>query len=261
MRRLAWAVPLFSLLLLAACDSGSPGPDGPLALGIIAGNNQVGSAGAERLPDPVVGKLVREPDSGGITFHLVTPAYAQGTVVQGSPVAGAVVCAVSVEGQLEAFTPCTNTDSNGQATFFFAPGTTVGEARAEIRGTLEGEPAVFDTVVAQVEPGAVETVFLPDAAPNVDDGGAFWFPPDMFADAYGNIITPTLSITGEAFALAPPQAGSPTTRPGIVVAPGAEVGDTAILSFQRDGVEILRALAELTDSPTPDHWGVKFTRQ
>lgn len=150
MRHLALLLPL----LLAACDSVSPGSDGPLALGIVSGNYQVAPAGSEQLPDPVVGRMVRTP-SGAIVFHLVTPAYAQGTVVQGSPVAGAVVCAVNTSGELEAFTPCTNTDASGQARFFFAPGTVAGEARAEIRGTLEGEPAVFDTVVALVEPGDV----------------------------------------------------------------------------------------------------------
>lgn len=140
-------------LALVACDSATGGFDGPPALGIVSGNHQVATAGAEQLPAPVVGRMVRTP-SGGIAFHLVTPAYAnEGTVVQGSPIAGAVVCAVTTAGELTPFTPCTNTDDHGQARFFFAPGTKAGEARAEIRGTLEGLPAVFDTVVAHVEPG------------------------------------------------------------------------------------------------------------
>lgn len=183
---------LLSTLLLAACDAAGPGNDGPLALGIIAGNHQVAEAGAERLPQPVVGKMVRQP-GGGITFRLVSPAYAQGTVVNGSPVPGAVVCAVSVVGELHPFTPCTNTDDQGRATFFFTLGTVAGEARAEIRGTVENEPAVFDTVVAVVVPGAIDRIgvqtdkyyyFRPGDTIDIRDyvaGGS---------DAYGNDISP-----------------------------------------------------------------------
>lgn len=143
-----------ALVMLTACEGGLPAVDnGPLALGIVSGQNQVATAGSERLAQPVVGKLVRQP-GGGIAFRLVTPAYAEGTVVQGSPVPGAVVCAVSVtEGGMVPFTPCTNTGSDGTATFFFAPGTKAGEARSEIRGVVDGQPAVFDTARAVVQPG------------------------------------------------------------------------------------------------------------
>ena len=66
-------------------------------------------------------------------------AYAQdaGTVVNGSPVAGAVVCAQSLDGGLTPFVPCTNTDNNGKAVFFFTPTTRAGTHYAEIRGTVE----------------------------------------------------------------------------------------------------------------------------
>jgi hypothetical protein len=145
------AVTILSLALLAGCDSGVD--SGPLAFGIVSGNNQTAQAGSDRLSQPVVGKLVRTPD-GGITFRLVTPLYAQGTVVNGSPVPGAVVCAVSIsEDGMVPWVPCTNTDSAGQATFFFTPGTRADTVRSEIRGTVEGEPAVFDTATALVAPG------------------------------------------------------------------------------------------------------------
>jgi hypothetical protein len=145
------AVTILSLALLAGCDSGVN--SGPLAFGIVSGNNQTATAGSDRLTNPVVGKLVRTPD-GGITFNLVRSAYAQGTVVNGSPVPGAVVCAVSIsENGMVPWVPCTNTDSAGQATFFFTPGTRADTVRSEIRGTVEGEPAVFDTATALVAPG------------------------------------------------------------------------------------------------------------
>lgn len=153
------ALPILLAVLLAGCDGGVSGPQGPLKLGIIAGNHQAVVAGAEQLTDPVVGKLVRE-NSGAIAFHFVTPAYAQdGTTVTGSPVAGAVVCAVSVtDGGLTPFTPCTNTASDGTATFFFTPGTKAGEAKSEIRGTVAGQPAVFDTAEAFVRTGPPVTL-------------------------------------------------------------------------------------------------------
>lgn len=141
------------LILVVGCDPVG-GNDGPLMLGIVAGNNQTATAGSTRLTDPVVGKLVRQPD-GGITFRLVTPAYAQ-TVVQGSPVPGALVCAVSIsEGGMVPWVPCTQTDSAGTATFFFTPGTRADTVRSEIRGEVKGKPAVFDTAVAVVEPSAL----------------------------------------------------------------------------------------------------------
>jgi hypothetical protein len=145
------AVMILPLALLAGCDGGVN--SGPLAFGIVSGNNQTAVAGSDRLTDPVVGKLVRTPD-GGITFRLVTPLYAQGTVVSGSPVPGAVVCAVSIsEDGMVPWVPCTNTDSAGTATFFFTPGTRADTVRSEIRGTVSGEPAVFDTAFAVVQPG------------------------------------------------------------------------------------------------------------
>lgn len=184
-------IALAAPLALASCDSATGGFDGPPALGIVSGNHQVATAGSERLPDPVVGRMVRTP-SGGIAFHLVTPAYAdEGTVVQGSPIAGAVVCAVATAGELTPFTPCTNTDDHGQARFFFAPGTKAGEARAEIRGTLEGLPAVFDTVVAHVEPGAsvgfLSTAQWHDPEVPVDPGMTFDLREGLEGvDEYGN---------------------------------------------------------------------------
>lgn len=158
-------------LALIACggsaDNTSPIGNGPLKLGIVSGQNQTVTAGSAQLGAPVVGKLVRQPNgtvafiqtSAGRALDLIVPrAFAQGgTVVTGSPVPGAVVCAVSVDTahSLVPFTPCTNTDSAGQATFYFTPGHGAGVAKAEIRGTLNNSPAVFDTAKATVLPGPI----------------------------------------------------------------------------------------------------------
>lgn len=139
-----------ALVLVVACGGESTPPTpGPLVIGIVSGNHQTVKATSSQLTDAVVGKLVRKP---GGTLSL--SASFDGTVVNGSPVPGAVVCAVSVDKDhpLTPFTPCTNTDSAGMARFFFNTSSKAGEARAEIRGTLAGSPAVFDTAIATVSP-------------------------------------------------------------------------------------------------------------
>jgi hypothetical protein len=138
-------------LAVAACggDTVAPAP-GPLALGIVSGNHQESRAGAQKLSAAVVGQLVRTRSSGA-QFNVVTASGP--TLVNGSPITGAVVCAVSIgdtKRVLTPFVPCTNTDTAGKATFFFSTSTTAGEARAEIRGTVANEPAVFDTASAVV---------------------------------------------------------------------------------------------------------------
>lgn len=151
------AISALALVLTAACSGSTSPASGPLKLGIVSGNNQTALASTHQLSAPVVGKLVRSAD-GTVSFHwtdvlLPAKAYAQsGTVVTGSPVPGAVVCAVSIDltHKLDPFVPCTNTDANGQATFFFTTGTAAGVSKAEIRGTLNNTPAVFDTALATV---------------------------------------------------------------------------------------------------------------
>jgi hypothetical protein len=239
--RIALALPLAALV---ACGGGSaaPQPNGPLALGIIAGQNQVTTAGSSQLSSPVIGRLVRQ-SNGRVGFQwieravdpLLPPkAFAQGTVVTGSPVPGAVVCAVGApDGRgLVPFTPCTNTDANGQATFYFTPGTVAGEATAEIRGTVENQPAVFDTAKAIVMPGpATEIQVLhqqqPDGSITYEwyvDAGA---PIDLHRviayvrDKYSNFVAPA---TGAAVSTA----GLPDTlsnwTPTYAVRNGSEIG-------------------------------------
>lgn len=181
---------LASAILLAACG-GSTSPNGPLQLGIVSGDNQIAPAGSQQLSNPVVGKMVRVFTAQGPRFEFVKTAYAQ-TVVNGSPVAGAVVCAVSLtEGDMVPFTPCTNTDNDGTATFFFTPGTRAGVARAEIRGTVAGQPAVFDTATATVEPGVAKEIGMATFGPVNVDGGTSVDLHNIILnvkDAYSNFI-------------------------------------------------------------------------
>lgn len=243
------------LLLLAACD-GPNGPNGPLVLGIVSGNHQTATAGDQQLGEPVVGKMVRT-ETGSIAFRLVTPAYAQdGTTVSGSPVAGAVVCAVSVtDGGLEPFTPCTNTASDGTAVFFFSPGTKAGEAKSEIRGTVNAQPAVFDTVVAAVEPGPMyQNLFeggpsmsarpspaaIPLSMGPVDKYGnhiEFELVPLAFAHAQGTSGEAARTLVADSAGCAPLNAvvGDSVIYRGIVIVDVAPGGSSVSIDFPQPG--------------------------
>ena len=156
-----------------ACGGSSTAPfDGPLKLGIVSGQDQFAKAGQwnttqnrPQLTEAVVGKLVRQANgqiawvrlerAGNFALDLFAPrAYAQGgTIVTGSPVVGAVVCAQPLTvGSMVPWTPCTNTGADGTALFFFDPGHVAGVQKAEIRGTIGNAAAVFDTARATVMP-------------------------------------------------------------------------------------------------------------
>lgn len=196
---------LLGTALLAACGGETTGPTTrlPLALAIVSGQNQTTIAGHDSLDAPVVSQLVQTA-SGRLVFRTVGNLSAQ-TVVNGSPVPGAVVCAVSVGPQpaLRPFVPCTNTDADGKATFWFTPDTIAGVARAEIRGTVNDQPAVFDTAVATITPGPAHQIKMKPYYISGDNTGpkaggiavtlgdsldvVSWI--DTVTDAYGNVVT------------------------------------------------------------------------
>lgn len=158
------------LILVVACSekSTSPIPGDPVSA-IVAGNNQVVTADyantTKRLPDPVVQQMVRTTTTGAVRLVAVSGSANAGDTMtlNGSPVPGAVVCSAGGNGRLTAFSPCTSTDAQGKAFFVFEPSTTAGEATSEIRGYLNGEAVVFDTAVALITPGAVDSLFFQDA--------------------------------------------------------------------------------------------------
>jgi hypothetical protein len=142
------AVHILPLVVLAGCDGGVG--SGKLVFGIVSGGEQTVPVATEQL-DPVLGKMVRTPD-GGVTLHLVTPLYAQ-TVVQGAPVAGALACPKQVPGGPIPWTPCSVTASDGTVAIWFGAGTVAALHPVEIRGEVDGEPAVFDTAYITQSPG------------------------------------------------------------------------------------------------------------
>lgn len=210
------------LVLLAACGGSSTAPqDGALKLGIISGNHQLATAGVPKLTDGVVGKLVRLPNgqvafiripkrAGNFLLDLLVPqAYAQsGTTVTGSPIAGAVVCAKPLtDGSMTPFVPCTNTGADGTAVFFFEPGNKAGVVSAEIRGTLNAAPTVFDTAVATVAAGAAAHVAggvqcgMGQPGCNLVSGGDLFDIHTVFttaSDTYGNMVDLTGKVPSYA---------------------------------------------------------------
>lgn len=170
MRRIGIVV---SAVLLAACESGSE-PSGVAVInhGIVAGNHQVQRAGETSYQAAVVEKIAREFKTARARPAVRVPwlqallprlAHAQGVpvTVNGSPVVGAVVC-TDPDAALKPFVGCTNTGADGQALFFFKPPNIVGCYEAEIRGTVDNLPTVFDTARACVTPGPASTAFVAD---------------------------------------------------------------------------------------------------
>lgn len=233
------------LVLFAACDSGPGISWGDPELRITEGADQIAiAAEADSLEQPVVAQLFQTPD-GGITFHLVTPAYAQ-TQVQGIP--NQQVCAVPVGNlPLEPWNPCDITDPTGTALFYFEPGTKVGEACAEIRSVVDGEKVVTDTVCATVEPGAFaqggfasaqsdirKEAFSENSVPETYDPG------DGFQDAFGNPIPYELQVSEIFVASRNPAVGN---RWEVDLAPGVEYGATGTMTAIRtdDGSHLATA--------------------
>lgn len=221
------------IAVLAACgDPAEP----PVALGelrsaIIAGREQTVAAGAAALPNAVINQVVRV-SSGALMLR----ATMDGAVVNGSPVAGAVVCVYEQDKDLIPFSRCTNTDTAGKATFFFTPPTKSGAYTARINGSVTTNGVVqattFDTVRAIVQPGPAVT---PAAVGGVDRsifvGAALALttlaPITDAKDAFGNSI--------------PTPAAEYSTSLGLSIADG-QVSATAV------GTQMVRIVAGTLDA-------------
>lgn len=241
------------LCVSLACGGGdvTPPVDGPLNLDIVAGQDQVAPAGSPQLSDPVVGQLVRVRTADGrwrFRFELVKTAYAQNTV-NGSPVVGAVVCSETVAGNFKPFSVCTNTDANGRATFYYETGTKAGIQRAEVRGlNAQGQPAVFDTVRATVEPGPADTLRLVERAwlfTNTRMGLKALV--TRAADRYGNVITSVPSVVNAgAWSIAGDSllADGTERRSSVTVGLGTLSGSIPVTSVVDLRVGTLRAVGK-----------------
>lgn len=158
------------LVTVFACDAGSPLDliEGTPASDIIAGNGQVLTADQvdaeanKRLPETVIHKMVRTP-AGIRSVRYASGMASAVDTLNGSPIAGAVVCAGGGNGGLVPFSVCTNTTAQGTSIWVFSATTTAGEATVEIRGYLNDDPVVFDTAIATVLPGIPDSNGVNDA--------------------------------------------------------------------------------------------------
>lgn len=176
---------LVAAVALAGCGKDSLTPLGEAVSAIISGNDQRVTADQvalnDQLTEPVVQQMVRST-SGLVSFATLN---ATGPIVlKGSPIVGAVVCAEGGNGRLTPFSRCTNTDAEGKATFVFETSTVAGEATAEIRGYLDGKPAVFDTAIATVLPGVPDSNAVNDLIAMRASPAQFL--PSHVVDRFGN---------------------------------------------------------------------------
>lgn len=188
------ALVLLLAALLAGCGDGDPAgtDESGLSLSVIGGDGQVVQAGSGRLPEPVVARLVML-SSGRIAWSpldlLARPAHAQ-TVDQGSPVPDVPVCiAALTEGGPAPTQPCTYTDRDGRATFFFDAGTRAGVHVTELRAFVEPLPAALDSVVTRIRPGPVVSFSYSTSPPSSARAGETIDWSVVIAaghDAYGN---------------------------------------------------------------------------
>lgn len=160
--RVSRAIAIGAVLLLAACSGGSAAPqaDGPISVGVTAGNNQTVMADhLTALPARVAIQAVQQPN-GQVAWHawvedalLPKRAYAQSAV---HGVANLVACGktpTDPKHSLLPEVPCTNTDASGMAYFTFLRDTTAGTSKAYIAATVNGATVITDSVKATVTAG------------------------------------------------------------------------------------------------------------
>jgi hypothetical protein len=189
-------------MLVAACNGGDAAPqaNGPIMVGVTAGNNQtVAAEHLTALPAVVAVQAVQQPN-GQVAWHawvedalLPKRAYAQ-SAVHGVP--NLVACGktpTDPKHTLLPEVPCTNTDATGMAYFTFLRDTTAGTSKAYIAATVNGVTVVTDSVKATITPGPCGVWIPAHATPSfsAQAGVRFSLRDSIFNvwDKYNNPIT------------------------------------------------------------------------
>jgi hypothetical protein len=132
---------------------------------------------------------------------------------------------------------------------------------SEIHGGIENQPVVFDTVVAEVEPGPLVFRILAASA-IIPVGRPYWFKDARFQDEYRNAIPYTVTVTNSAFTLVDGAEFQMESHVGLLPAESAVPGDTATLVFTSancDKSELLRTVVTLTTGNDGGKWVVRFS--
>lgn len=153
-------LPVVALILLAACGS-SATDTGPTRynFGIVDGANQVSTAGDAALAKRVTSQLTRDPNGTFATrvFDFLAPtiAYAQGLVLSGTPVAGAIVCGREAKlGEPQIVPLCAFTLSDGKAANAVQPGTKAGKFNILFTAQVPATEPVKDSTTVTVNASA-----------------------------------------------------------------------------------------------------------
>jgi hypothetical protein len=178
--------------MLAACGGGSAAPiaDGPVSMGIVAGNHQVVPAGRDpALPQPVVAQVVRGPN-GQVSLRLLdallpAKAYAQ-TTVTGIP--NQVVCfsAPDPKHVMRAEVACASSDALGKATFVLHTDSVAGVSRGQVAAALPTGTKITDSITATVMPGAASPTYRTQIIPILSFPATV--PDASVQDAFGNAV-------------------------------------------------------------------------
>jgi hypothetical protein len=207
---------VLGLTLAAACNGGNaaPQPDGPVKMGVIAGNHQVVTAAPlVRLPSQVVVQVAVSP-SGQVSLRtriidaaLPPKAFAQATGVKGLP--NQTVCTTIPDPKhaLTAVVPCASSDALGNAYFTFQSDTVAGTSKAQVAASLATGIQVTDSVSADVLPGPfVDSPLQTSSWPMLPGGVA---PAELALDKYNNPVPYRLVPLVEATVMLNPTTYAP----------------------------------------------------
>jgi hypothetical protein len=190
--------------VLSACSSSTDTQSTRYNFAVIDGANQLSSAGAPTLTRPITSQLAADPHGQFAWADLLLPtkAFAQSVTVNGTPIAGALVCAnQSQPGEPQAVPLCAFTLADGKAPISVKGGTKAGTFTINFTAQVQSELPVMDSTTVTVAPGPmVVNGFAP--------GHEFFcfntpatFPDAVLKDEFGNGVPYGFAVTGPAHVL------------------------------------------------------------
>jgi hypothetical protein len=227
---------------VTACGGGSTAvqADGPVTMGVIAGNFQVVPAARDAaLPQPVVAQVVRGPN-GQVSLRILDAllpekAYAQTSVV-GIP--NQVVCASTPDPKhaLRAEVACATSDALGRATFVFHSDSVAGTAKGQIAAALVTGTKITDSVSATVMAGVVDSSYR--GFSNILQKGDT-IPSSIVRDKFGNGL-PFAIVSDSLITVASTVTGNPDARRFTFVTPSVAKADRITNIVGSNGATIAR---------------------
>lgn len=206
MRSVFLAIPF--AYALTACGETTTAPRAlRYNFGVVDGANQVSTAGVPTLGQPITSQLTRhEQGKFARLQRIILPpfAYAQGLVMPGIPVAGAIVCAREADpGEPKAFPLCAFTDVNGKAPITIQGGTKAGAFRVLFTAQVQSQQPVRDSTTVTVEAGPITFNFFTLCGSLTGGPVPTWTVDNipngqpLVRDQFGNRVPYKLVVTGD----------------------------------------------------------------